>query len=242
MKVEMIQNFVLTFLLLGMLCNPASSQTKQDEIDDVKNANVVSQQEAEIRSLIDQLAVKKGGNPATCKAAFYRLMKFKKLAFPILVEHLEDACESIHFRNHVTGKTVGDACYWNIYFQLLDTPADYSVYGLSRKGKNLESHTKPRWDGVPFEGGLEKWLESCKRLTYEEMQIKGLTWMLTKEMKIGAPDADSYFLNIHPLQIRIMELKLDYGEDVGAKLRELRRIRDQRLAEKIPSELLPTKK
>ena len=71
------------------------------------------------------------------------------------------------------------------------------------------------------------------------MQIKCLNWLLEREKKIGAPDADSYFLNILPLEIRILERRLEAGAGVE---KELKRLRDA-LAKKdvtvIPVNLLP---
>lgn len=234
------------------------------------------EQEAEIRSLIEQLVfadqvaddkpvrnplmkifdadgneVKPAGDPddeeakrkrfTRCQEAFGKLYQLKGLAIPILVEHLEDDRQSINFRNHHMGNSVGHACYWNIYFQLLDQPRDYSEYGYSREGRDGEQHPKPYWEGTPFDeaGGPKKWLAQHKDLNYKEMQIKCLQWLLDAEKKIGASDPPSYFLNILPLEIRILERRLENGEDVSAKLTRLKRVRDKKLADQIPKELLP---
>jgi hypothetical protein len=129
-----------------------------------------------------------------CQQAFKEIGALKGKALPFLVEHLGDKRPSINFRNHYAGHSVGDACYWNIYFQLQDRPKDYSEYGYQRKGKDGEDHPKPYWEGTPFDeaGGLAKWLEANKKLSYPEMQIKCLTWLLDEEKKIGASDPESY--------------------------------------------------
>jgi hypothetical protein len=176
-----------------------------------------------------------------CQEAFNELYEMKPLAIPYLVEHLDDKRQSIDFRNHYAGNSVGDACYWNIYYQLVDQPEDYSEYGYSRKGRDGENHPKPYWEGTPFDaaGGLKEWLEKNKELNYLEMQIECLKWLLENEKQIGASDPDSYFLNILPLEIRILERRLENGDDVNAELARLVQIRDGKLTDHIPKELLP---
>lgn len=177
----------------------------------------------------------------SCQKAFEKLSEFKGLAFPILIEHLDDKRQSINFRNHHIGNSVGDACYWNIYLQLQDTPRDYSQYGYSRKGRDGKNHPKPYWEDTPFDdaGGLRKWLKENKDLSYLEMQIKCLKWLLDKEKRIGASDADSYFVNILPLEIRILERRKENGENVDSELHHLQKRRDEKLVADIPQELLP---
>lgn len=177
----------------------------------------------------------------SCEEAFTKLYELREVAIPFLVEHLDDKRQSIHFRNHHMGNSVGDACFWNIYFQLVDEPRDYSEYGHSRKGRNGEDHPKPYWEGTPFDdaGGLKEWLNVNKELNYLEMQIKSVQWLLDREKMIGASDTDSYFLNILPLEIRILERRLENGDDVKTELDRLIEIRDKRLEDQIPKELLP---
>ena len=177
----------------------------------------------------------------TCQKAFQKLSEFKSLGFPVLIEHLDDKRQSINFRNHHLGNSVGDACYWNIYFQLQDRPQDYSEYGYSRKGRDGKDHPKPYSEGTPFgkADGLRKWLKVNKDLTYLEMQIKCLKWLLEREKQIGASDADSYFVNILPLEIRILERRKENGENVGLELRHHQKVRDEKLVAEIPQELLP---
>ena len=157
-----------------------------------------------------------------------------------MVEHLKDERKSIPFRNHYMGSSLGNACYWNIYFQLQDRPANYSSYGYQRKGKDGKGHPKPYWQGSPFgEVGLEKWLEQNKELSYPEMQIKCLTWLLEREKKIGAPDAKSYFLNILPLEVQILERQVEAGMDVKDKLQRMKKALENKDESVIPKELLP---
>ncbi len=177
----------------------------------------------------------------SCQMAFQKLYEMKGPAFPILLEHLDDKRQSINFRNHYTGNSVGNACYWNIYYQLMDQPRDYSEYGHSREGRDGKLHPKPYWEGTPFDdaGGLKKWFAKNKNLNYIEMQIKCLGWLLEKEKLIGASDADSYFLNIVPLEIRILERRYNNGDDVKSELNRLIKIKDEKLTDQIPKELLP---
>jgi hypothetical protein len=177
-----------------------------------------------------------------CEAAFQKLLEFKMASFPLLVEHLDDKRQSINFRNHYLANSVGDACRWNIYFQLVDTPENYSSYGYARTGRDRKDHPKPAWEGTPFDdaGGVREWLEENKSLSYLGMQIKCLQWFLDKEKAIGASDAESYFLNILPLEVRILERRQQAGEDVGSELTKLRRALAEKDASVIPAVLLPT--
>lgn len=176
-----------------------------------------------------------------CQEAFAKLSEYRGLAIPIMIEHLDDNRQSINFRNHFLGNSVGNACYWNIYFQLQDRPRDYSRYGYSRLGRDGEQHVKPYWDSTPFAdaGGLEAWLKKHEDLSYTQMQVKCLNWLLDREKAIGAPDAESYFINILPLEIRILERKVEMGQKVQAQLDKLRRVRDENLVDEVPAELLP---
>ncbi len=217
--------------------------------------------DAEIESLIDQLVFDDGDandqpviSPgvtdrsaeyrnrfSACQLAFQKLAALKEVAFPHLVKHLDDKRQSINFRNHHVGNSVGDACYWNIHFQLQDRPHGYSRYGYSRKGRDGEQHPKPYYLGCPFDdaGGLREWLVANEDLNYRSKQIKCLTWLLEKEKMIGAHDPESYFINILPLEIRILEHRLENGEDVGADLMRLRKIQTEKLVDQVPQELLP---
>ena len=178
-----------------------------------------------------------------CREAFRKLTELGETAFPFLVAHLNDKRASIHFRNHYLGHSVGDACYWNIYLQLTHHPKDYSSYGEGRKGRDGRLHTKPYYEGTPFDnaGGLKKWLEQHNALSYRAKQIKCLTWLLDREKAIGACDAESYFENILPLEIRILERRQETGAEVKQELGRLRKIMDGKLAKEIPPELLPKK-
>ena len=165
--------------------------------------------------------------------AFRKLSELKELAIPFLVEHLKDNRQSIPFRNHFLGHSVGTACYWNIYFQLQDRPDDYSSYGLSREGRDGQDHNKPYWTGTPFDnaGGLVKWLEANKRLSYTEKQIKCLKWLLDKEKAIGAPDAESYFRNILPLEMQILKHGWSRARTVQKELSRLRKVKAEKQVE-----------
>jgi hypothetical protein len=178
-----------------------------------------------------------------CREAFKKLSELKAQALPILVEHLEDKRPSIHFRNHCSGHSVGDACYWNIYLQLQDRPSNYSEYGYQRKGRDGKNHPKPYWEGTPFDeaGGIAAWLKQNEKLSYVKMQIKCLTWLLEREKKIGAPDANSYFLNILPLEIRILERRLEAGDKVEVELKQLRDALARKDVTATPRNLLPSK-
>lgn len=176
-----------------------------------------------------------------CHSAFKKLSEFRDKAFPFMMEHLADKRPSVHFRNHYLGHSVGDACYWNICFQLQDRPQNYSSYGYQRKGRDGKNHPKPYWEGTPFDeaGGVAEWLEQNKQLSYPQMQIKCLAWLLEREKRIGAADPDSYFENILPLEIRILERKLETGADVQEELKRSREILTKKDVTAVPKDLLP---
>ncbi len=209
------------------------------------------QQKAEIEALIDQLVLNQNIDPNdmdargkawdTCIAAFDKLSTYQERAFPQLVQHLDDKRPSIPFRNHRLDFQVGKACYWNIYYQLQDRPDDYSRYGYYRKGRDGKDHPQPYWKGTPFDdaGGVKKWLAAHRGLSYPEMQVKCLQWLLKKEKQIGVPDAESYFRNILPLEIQILKRRQQAGEDVQAELKRLQKIKQDKQVDQIPRELLP---
>jgi hypothetical protein len=178
-----------------------------------------------------------------CQEAFKKLGEFKSLAFPFMIEHLEDKRQSIAFRNHSLQQSVGDACYWSIYYQLHDTPSEYSSYGYQRKGRDGELHVKPYWRENIFDeaGGLKKWLTEHNKLSYLEMQIACLNWLLEREKQIGASDAESYFENILPLEVRILERRKETGADVDQDLERLRTAFRGKDASVIPKALIPDK-
>lgn len=276
--------FVIPLVLLVVLLGCSQSQPPQRlapnpsarvALVDVANS---AEEEAEIRSLVDQLVLAEGpannqptmnpglkiydadgnevkpeGDPGqaddyekkfeSCQMAFKKLSDFRIAAFPILIEHLDDKRQSINFRNHFLANSVGDACNWIIYFQLEDQPENYSEYGLSRLGRDGNQHTKPYWEGTPFDdaGGIKEWLEENKELSYGKMQIKCLQWLLDRERAIGVSDADSYFLNVLPLEIRILERRLEIGENVAEQLETARMALQKRDDSIVPRELLPDK-
>jgi hypothetical protein len=247
-----------TVVILACVPCPATAQESQPQGAAARE----DKQTAEAMKLIEQLVFDhpKASDPIVysprdehgqeykrrfekCQQAFRKLTELGEAAFPVLVAHLDDKRPSIHFRNHYMGHSVGNACYWNIYFQLSDHPRDYSSYGYSRKGRDGKDHPKPYWEGTPFggAGGVKAWLEENRALSYREKQIKCLAWLLDREKAIGAPDAESYFENILPLEIRILERRLQKGDEVKEELARLRRILKDKLAKEIPAGVLPEK-
>lgn len=73
------------------------------------------------------------------------------------------------------------------------------------------------------------------------MQLECLNWLLEREKQIGAPDAESYFENILPLEVRILERKLEAGANVGTQLERLRAALREKDTRVIPEALLPDK-
>ncbi|MEO5716631.1 MAG: hypothetical protein ABIT37_24340 [Luteolibacter sp.] len=176
-----------------------------------------------------------------CREAFKQLTAYKGLALPLMVDQLDDERPSMDFHGHWKRRDVGAACYWNIRYQLEDHPGDYSSYGYARKGRDGESHVKPYYEspGQLPPKGLKTWLMENAALSYTEKQLKCLRWALEEEKKIGASDADSYFSNILPLEIRILQRRGQLGEDVRVELERLVKIRTNKDVGGIPPELLP---
>ena len=124
----------------------------------------------------------------------------------------------------------------------VDGPSSRLLYlWLFSKGTRWENHEKPSWDSPFGKGGLKQWLEQNQALSYHAKQIKCLNWFLDREKTIGASDAESYFENILPLEIHILERKQEDGLDVQQELARLREIRDGKLVKEIPPDLLPDK-
>lgn len=176
-----------------------------------------------------------------CREAFEQLTAYKGLAIPFMVEQLEDTRPSTDFHGHWKRRDVGAACYWNIRYQLEDPPGDYSSYGYARKGRDGESHVKPYYahPGLLPVDGLKKWLVENAALSYTEKQLKCLRWLLEEEKKIGACDPESYFENILPLEIRILQRRAQLGDDVRAELEWLKKVLKEKQVSAIPPELLP---
>jgi len=177
-----------------------------------------------------------------CLEAFKQLTAYKGLAFPLMVEKLGDERPSMDFHGHWKRRDVGAACYWNIRYQLEDHPEDYSSYGYARKGRDGESHVKPCYahpGQLPVDG-LKRWLVENAALSYTEKQLKCLRWSLEEEKKIGASDPESYFENILPLEIRILQRRTQLGDDVRAELERLQKIQRVEEVSGIPPELLPS--
>lgn len=252
----------LGFLFLANLCVYAQEPSKGIAAK-YSEVELTVEEFQEIEKVVDQLVFSKGKKSRksvlkpglsdqsseyeqqfkTVEEAFEKLTLLKMKAFPVLVKHLDDKRPSINFRNHYVGHSIGDACTWNIYYQLQDRPKDYSTYGFQRKGRDGEYHTKPYWEGIPFDeaGGVSKWLEQNKELTYSQMQVKCLNWLLDAEKRIGSPDANSYFENILPLEIQILKRELESGLDVKERLAALEKALLARDASIIPPKLLPPK-
>lgn len=222
-----------------------------------------AEQQAEITRLIDQLVFVSGAAPnqpvlspgvrdnsdeyrarfTACQKAYSQLAALGEVAFPQLIEHFEDKRESINFRNHYIEHAVGDACYWIVFGQLQDRPANYSEYGYSRKGRDGQDHPKPYWSGSPFDkaGGLKPWLEQHKALSLRQKQVVCLSWLLQGEKAIGASDAESYYTNILPLEIRILEHRVALGEKLEDHLNYWQRVQKEKLDQAIPREMLPAR-
>lgn len=175
------------------------------------------------------------------KDAFKQLASFQELAFPILTSHLDDERPSLMHWNHKVARTVGRVCYQIIHDQLTFFPEGYTNYGLQRTGRDGVGHEKPYWRSNPYEeaGGLKKWLQQNERLSFRQMRIQCLTWLLEGEKQIGVVDPAGYFLHVLPLELGILELQASDGQDVTQELERVRKLSKTRTADQVPKELLP---
>ena len=173
--------------------------------------------------------------------AFKRLTAFNELAFPFLASHLDDKRPSSMHWNHTFVKTVGSMCHRVIHDQLIEFPAGYTEYGYQRTGRDGKGHVKPYWAGTPYDAadGLGKWLKQNQDLTYAEKRIKCLTWLLDEEKKIGVIDHNGYYVNILPLELKILELKAEGGQDVATELARVRELSKTKPGNQAPKELMP---
>jgi len=131
----------LLAVVLSLVCSVACAQ-QDKEVSDLIDQLVFDHPKASKTPLLSPIAGINDKDPEykkqfdKCGEAFGKLIELGEKAFPLLVAHLDDKRESIPFRNHYLEHSVGDACYWNIYFQLTDLPRGYSTYGYSRKGRD----------------------------------------------------------------------------------------------------------
>jgi hypothetical protein len=129
-------------------------------------------------------------------------------AFPYLMEHFEDARQSVAFRR-VMPSTVGDACRCIIMRQVYALPEGYSqTASLFRKGADGELHEQPVWSRQIYEGvGVRQWLTDRKGRTLQDMQIEALEWVLEIQKSIGTRTKSERDEYIAPLETQLTKLK-----------------------------------
>ncbi len=174
--------------------------------------------------------------------AYQKLKDYQVKSLPLLVQHLKDNRSSLSFPYGAMGgrSTVGNACYWNIYSQLVDLPEEYSWHGYSRLGRGGKIYRQPRDCANLFDhaGGIDQWFKQNSDLCYIEMQIQGLKWLLTAEKKVCIPKAESYFLHILPLEIQILRKQKLMGLPVDEALEHMEQALRERNLSIIPKDLL----
>lgn len=173
--------------------------------------------------------------------AFARLTGYGELAFPILAAHLDDERPSRKHWNHTFVKTIGGMCYRIIHDQLTAFPPGYGEYGLTRPGRDGRLHTKPYWDGTPYDeaDGLGPWIKENRHLGFIRMRIKCLEWQLREEKKIGVIDPQGYYVHIQPLELEILKLRAASGEDVAKELERAKELFKKHPGDQVPKELMP---
>ncbi len=114
--------------------------------------------------------------------AFDKLESLKVKAFPILVKHFDDKRQSINFRNHYLANRLGmHVCGTSL--STARSAEKLLEVRLSTKGARWSKSPQAILEGTPFDdaGGMAKWLEQNKDLSYMKMQIKCLNWLLDGE-------------------------------------------------------------
>lgn len=245
---RLVEDFVIT-----------DQETKADAAEAAREAKFLAEAEKSGREggkdsappLGDPFGPKPWDTPAVVKElrsyhqkridAFKQLASFQELAFPILAAHLDDERPSIMHWNHKVARTVGRVCHQVIHDQLTFFPDGYTDYGLQRSGRDGAGHVKPYWRSNPYEeaGGLDKWLQKNQGLSFRQMRIKCLTWLLEEEKQIGVVDPAGYFVHVLPLELGILELQASDGQDVTQELTRVRKLSRTRSADQVPKELLP---
>lgn len=174
--------------------------------------------------------------------AYQKLKDYQVKSLPLLVQHLKDKRSSLSFPYGAMGGrfTVGNACYWNIYSQLVDLPEEYSRHGYSRLGRGGKIYRQPQDCANLFDhaGGIDQWLKQNSHFCYIEMQIQSLKWLLSEEKKIGIPKPEFYFLYILPLEIQILRKQKLMGLPVDEELSQLTQALQEGNPSIVPKDLL----
>ena len=151
-----------------------------------------------IENLIDELAISSdptddvGDRRARAYAVVEELSALGKLAFPHLLEHLDDNRESVELQRLNRRQYVGEACYCIIAYQILDIPPNYA-FPIFRTGADGKSHARPfAVEQDLFDSStITAWLKQRESEPLAALQVEALEWLLEQEDKIGYPDYKS---------------------------------------------------
>jgi hypothetical protein len=146
-------------------------------------------------------------------AAQQKLIEVGKVAFPNLIEHINDKAFSHSMIGTtavlVLGRSVGQAC-----FDIIEKQVD--IAGMtykSRQGADGQWHTYRGYfsqfssKGEHYsQDGLRRWWRSHRHQSVKEMQMDAMRWAIDREKRIGFPGPRDEEHYLRPLQSKLREL------------------------------------
>jgi hypothetical protein len=148
------------------------------------------------------------------EAAREQLIVLGKLAFPVLIEHVNDTAYSCSRLSAIMADlSVGQVC-----FEIIEQQVDLAgLMYKSRTGADGQRHGPPAYfwqicgsDRFTDDGlrkCLRKWWEAHKGQSLREMQIEALRQRIEDERKIGFSDEESKERFLNPLVERLKKIE-----------------------------------
>lgn len=227
-KSQMMRIDIPSYALALLLISPTILAGGQQEAEIEAPTENQTLDEQEVEALIDDLVSKNsdpnpGFEPFIGFADEYdheadipvhqarkKLIEQGKIAFPILIRHVDDPEYCLAFSTSILrGFSVGRVCFMIIEDQVDIVGMSYK----SREGEDGEHHGCPNYftqfcDGAWYsQKGLEKWWSEKKDLSLKEMQIEALEWRIEQERNIGFPGLKDKHYYLAPLLEQLEELK-----------------------------------
>jgi hypothetical protein len=144
-----------------------------------------------------------------------KLIALGKTAFPVLIEHLNDAEYSKSFYTAILRDfTVGEVCAMIISRQVEPDRSGYKT----RVGSDGTHHMMRNFLDTFYRSKqtrreqFARWLTDRGSRTLEELQIEALRWTIEEETRIGFPEARDRELYLDPLVRKLAELKKETGD------------------------------
>jgi hypothetical protein len=198
----------VSFLLLAACASflhAGPDVATSEEENDLRNRR-------KVESLITQLRVSDDdGSSEKAKLAERKLLELGKMAFPFLIEHINDREESLRTSAGATPRslTVGYVC-----FDIIESQVDLAGMNYkSREGTDGEYHVHRRYfrqfwkdEDKSRLDGLQRWWKEHKKQSLQEMQIEALRWAIAREEKIGFREEEEKKHYLQPLLDKLQKL------------------------------------